>query len=137
MADRYLEKVRLHSTTVHILAYHPIIVIGSAMVKRTFLVKSSRRKIFDPTATTSCTAFKIVNLWYQFSIQIRVFYTYLFTDTYHAGSETYTAPSTAVLGGFCCTQGRPKEQMLNANATGPRAPAIVGKTEEINHQRLE
>lgn len=42
--------------------YQPIIVIGSAMVKRTFLVMSNRRNMFDTRAKNSCMAFRAVNL---------------------------------------------------------------------------
>ena len=39
-------------------------------------------------------------------------------------------------GGRIWRQGRTRAQMLKAEATGPRVPAIRGKAEAANHQRL-
>ena len=47
------------------------------------------------------------------------------------------ASSTSVLGSHCCLHERTRAQMLKAEATGPRVPAIMGKADEANHQRLE
>ena len=35
-----------------------------------------------------------------------------------------------------CSQGRERAQILKAEATGPRVPAIMGNAEEANHHRL-
>lgn len=46
-------------------------------------------------------------------------------------------PSDLVVpAGTTCLHGRTRAQMLKALATGPRVPAIMGKAEEANHQRL-
>ena len=39
-------------------------------------------------------------------------------------------------GVICCRHCDPKAQILNAEATGPRVAAIMGKAEEANHHRL-
>ena len=55
---------------------------------------------------------------------------------HHGGSLTKLPSDFVVPGGTSCLHGRTRAQMLKAFATGPRVPAIMGKAEDANHQRL-
>lgn len=57
-------------------------------------------------------------------------------STHQAGSGRKVALSMSVFGGHHCLHWRTKAQMLKAEATGPRVPAIMGNADEANHQRL-
>lgn len=55
---------------------------------------------------------------------------------HHDGSLAKLPSDLVVPAGTTCLHGRTRAQMLKAFATGPRVPAIMGKAEEANHQRL-
>lgn len=57
-------------------------------------------------------------------------------STHQGGSGTKMALATSVPGGKCWRHCRTRAHMLKAEATGPRVPAIMGKADEVNHQRL-
>lgn len=56
--------------------------------------------------------------------------------THHGGSLIKGAVVMSAPGTRCCRHGRTRAQILKAEATGPSVPAIMGKADEANHQRL-
>lgn len=56
--------------------------------------------------------------------------------TNQGGSSMKGAEVIGVSGGRYWRQGRTREQILKADAAGPRLPTIIGNADEANHQRL-
>lgn len=117
IAEIYLVRVREDQKRSHrrFDAYHPTIVIGCARVKRTRRAMFNSRKALATTATASCMALTMVS---------------------HGGSGRNGASATLAPPRSRCLHGRTRAQMLKADATGPRVPAIIGNAEDANHHRL-
>lgn len=62
---------------------------------------------------------------------------FLPATTYQAGSGTGFTSFILVGDEIGCTHDWHREQILNADAIGPRFPAIMGKTDDTSHQRLK
>ena len=55
---------------------------------------------------------------------------------HHAGSSIDIPASAVIRGGDNSRQGAARAHMLNAEAIGPKVPAIKGKAVDATHQRL-
>lgn len=90
--------------------------------------------MLDTTATASCTALMMKSL--DGRVSATVSRTLVFAAAHQGGSVTKVASATPVPGGRCWRHWRTRAHMLKAEATGPSVPAIMGKADEANHQRL-
>jgi hypothetical protein len=118
--------------------YHPIIVIGCAIVKRTRRVILRSKKTFEMRAMTSWMALTMVSLSSTVSgWPSRTMLGTGLQGSHQAGSDMNAASWTFPPGTNRCRHGRTKAHILKAEAVGPRVPAIMGKADEANHHRLQ
>lgn len=108
-----------------------MIVMGCATENRILCAMFIRSTMFDIKAITSCTALIATSLRNPLARIIG-----LDKKTYHFGSSIGIPFCSAAPGGIETRQWTINAQILNAEAIGPKVPAMSGNAVLANHHRL-